>query len=268
MFRFSSLHLGGAVAAGALALGVLACGSSEGDTLALGAGALQAQCVDAAADLPTGAWACGTSTTVECRSPAGTPAPDVYVIADQGGLAVCGGERFTPRATGPFPLGTTEIVVDRTTTATAPVEQCRATLRVVDTRPPRTSTRTVSLWPPNHKRHRVAIEDCVEVEDDCDDDVDIWFTWVRSDEPVNANGDGNTDPDVTIGCDAVELRAERQGGSNGRVYTLGWRARDGEGNEAEGSCRAVVAHDQSGRGAVEDARAYELAAPASCTPGS
>jgi len=56
----------------------------------------------------------------------------------------------------------------------------------------------------------------------------------------------------------VQLRSERQGGSNGRVYKLGWKATDDSGNETEGKCVVVVPHDQSGREAIDDGAADEM----------
>jgi hypothetical protein len=51
----------------------------------------------------------------------------------------------------------------------------------------------------------------------------------------------------------VQLRAERQGGGNGRTYKLGWTAVDESGNPTEGVhvCVVTVPHDQSGKD-VED----------------
>ena len=70
---------------------------------------------------------------------------------------------------------------------------------------------------------------------------------------------GRTEPDIVDrGCDGVEVRVERQGGSNGRVYTLGWRATDDAGHSVEGVCEVQVVHDQRGRAPVRDAEAYRL----------
>ena len=73
-------------------------------------------------------------------------------------------------------------------------------------------------------------------------------------------GDGNQEPDIVLAddCQSIELRAERQGPGDGRVYTLGVRVVDGSGNEAEGECRVTVDHDQSGTPAVDSGEAYRL----------
>jgi hypothetical protein len=67
----------------------------------------------------------------------------------------------------------------------------------------------------------------------------------------------------------VQLRSERQGGSNGRVYTLGWTAVDDSGNETDGECVVSVPHDQGGEEAVDDGPAYEVTLdPGKCDDGT
>ena len=54
---------------------------------------------------------------------------------------------------------------------------------------------------------------------------------VRSNEPLNGTGDGDTAPDwQVVDAHTVRLRAERAGGGNGRVYTITITARDSAGN--------------------------------------
>jgi hypothetical protein len=44
---------------------------------------------------------------------------------------------------------------------------------------------------------------------------------VTSNEPINGTGDGNTSPDwVVVDSHHVQLRAERAGNGNGRIYTI------------------------------------------------
>jgi hypothetical protein len=96
------------------------------------------------------------------------------------------------------------------------------------------------------------------VTDICDAGVDIddiVITSVSSDEPEDAQGkgDGNTVDDIVIvDSQTVELRAERQGGGNGRVYTINFGVTDTSGNTETGSCTVWVLHDQSGDTAVDD----------------
>jgi hypothetical protein len=132
----------------------------------------------------------------------------------------------------------------------------------VDTTPPWANPTHTTLWPPNHKLHAISARACAGALDACDPNVMVRFTGATSDEPADAEGDGAFEPDIAFdGAESVSLRAERQGPSNGRVYTLGWLARDAAGNELEGACTVDVPHDQSGRAAVADAAVYSVAAP-------
>jgi hypothetical protein len=106
------------------------------------------------------------------------------------------------------------------------------------------------LWPPNHEWREITPSDCFAIEDACDDDVDAYLVGATSDEPEDATGDGNTAPDMEIlGCDSLRVRAERAGGSDGRVYTLNWILFDDSGNQRAAVCEVMVPHDQGG-GAV------------------
>jgi len=162
-----------------------------------------------------------------------------------------------------LPLGTTTItleVFDGQLSDTDTVD-----ITVQDTIPPEitTSGEPIILWAPNHKYETVSISDCVEsVTDICDVDVgvgDIIITSVSSDEPEDTpdEGDGATLEDIVIvDPQTVDLRAERQGDGNGRVYTINYEVTDASGNTATGSCQVWVPHDQDeGATAVDDGAA-------------
>ena len=214
---------------------------------------------DALEDLLPGDWLCPNELRVECEDGVGDPEtiyfePDANDLpdtpCDNVSLSLVDGENQA----GPFPVGTHQIVVtaEASNEGEEPVTvRCESTLIVEDTEPPEIEAKTVELWPPNHKFHTVTAEDCMEVRDRCDDDLEVTFLSASSDEPVNDKGDGNTEPDIVLDCDSVQLRSERQGGSNGRVYTLGWKAVDNNGEVTEGECLVSVPHDQSGRAAIE-----------------
>jgi hypothetical protein len=113
------------------------------------------------------------------------------------------------------------------------------TVEVVDTTPPVITVNepTASLWPPNHMYETISLDSLdLVAEDECDEtvsDADIFIAEVSSDEPedVKGGGDGFTTDDIVISsCRTVELRAERQGGGNGRVYEITLNVADASGN--------------------------------------
>ena len=101
------------------------------------------------------------------------------------------------------------------------------------------------LWPPNHKLVEVCAT--VEVSDNCDPAPTVELLSVTSDEPDNGLGDGDTENDIQILADnCFLLRSERQGGGDGREYTITYCATDASGNTNCGSVVVTVPHDQSG----------------------
>ncbi len=93
---------------------------------------------------------------------------------------------------------------------------------------------TTRLWPANHKFNDITV---VGVTDAEGDPFTITIDSIRQDEAVNANGSGNTAPDGQgVGTDTAEVRAERVGNGNGRVYYIGFTAEDFYG----ASCSGVV----------------------------
>jgi hypothetical protein len=106
-------------------------------------------------------------------------------------------------------------------------------------------TEPMSMWPPKHQYLTFRVEDFVySVSDNCADLSldDLVISQVTSDEPENAISDGDTINDIVIAPDgrSVNLRAERQGGGNGRVYTISVDAEDDNGNVTTGSFQVIV----------------------------
>lgn len=123
------------------------------------------------------------------------------------------------------------------------------TVTVEDTTPPEISVvlDKTTLWPPNHKYHDVVAT--ITVSDICDVDVaqGLEILSVTSNEPVEAKpvGDGNTIPDWEIvDLYHIKLRAERQGVSTGRIYTITYRVVDASGNASTEQVTVTVEHDQ------------------------
>ncbi len=239
-------------------VGLVLLGCSNDGTTGSTVTTLAAQCIEDATDLEEIDWLCPDDLTVECNDHEADP-ERIYLEPSGELPESCEDIELSLNDEGPFEVGTHDIVVTATADGAEgqPVEvACESTLTVVDTVPPSAEGDTPTLWPPNHKFHTITGADCVA--DACDESVRVVFVSASSDEPMNARGDGNTEPDIILGCDHVQLRSERQGGSNGRVYTLRWRAVDDSGNESDGECVVTVHHDQSGRQAIDDGPAYTV----------
>jgi len=121
------------------------------------------------------------------------------------------------------------------------------------------------LWPPNHKYRSFTPEMLLETaEDACGnplDLADVVIVEVRSDELDDSTGDGSTVDDILISCpNGLQLRAERQGGGDGRVYTVVYRITDESGNSSDVEAVVYVPHDQGKGTAGGDDDGYKVIA--------
>ena len=197
---------------------------------------------------------CPADVTVEQESAAGTVVNLTATATD-----ICDADvEITSDELAIYPLGTTTVTFTATDDS-GNSASCTTTVTVVDTTLPVISV-TVSpdtLWPPNHKM--VDIVATVTVSDICDATPSVVLTCITSDEPDDTkgkpydsenptSGDGNTVSDIQgadIGTEDYEfqLRAERAGAGDGRVYTITYTVTDASGNEASASATVVVPHD-------------------------
>ena len=117
-----------------------------------------------------------------------------------------------------------------------------------DITPPQILTVTATpnrLWPPNHKMVRVRVE--VTFSDACGASCKI--VAVSSDEPDDVRGSGNASPDWQITGDlTVNLRAERSGTGDGRVYGIAIECTDAAGNSSTVVGFVRVTHDKKRSG--------------------
>jgi len=144
------------------------------------------------------------------------------------------------------------------------------TVTVNDTIPPTISVvGPTVLAPPNHTVQTFSTTDLVSaVSDGCSAGLgvaDVVITQVTSDEPENGIGDGNTLSDIVIGsdCRSAQLRVERSGAGNGRVYTISLEVTDLAGNRTEATVKVLVPTSSStDNTAVDDGPHYTV--PSTC----
>ena len=98
------------------------------------------------------------------------------------------------------------------------------------------------LWPPNHKYTTINIGG---VFDSADNEASIVVQQVFQDEVLNGEGDGDTQPDAIIDAfGAVQVRAERSGLEDGRIYEITFEATSNDGAMCTGIITVGVPHDQ------------------------
>jgi hypothetical protein len=114
------------------------------------------------------------------------------------------------------------------------------------------------IWPPDHKMVKETI---LGVMDPSHLPTTITIMGIQQDEPVEALGSGNTEPDgFGVGTPTAYVRAERSGPGTGRIYFISFMATD-----AQGACMAAVSvwvpHDQGqGFNVVDTGKRYDSTA--------
>lgn len=130
-------------------------------------------------------------------------------------------------------------------------------------RPPDCSNAAPSvatLWPPNHRLVNVAV---LGVTHPDGDPVTVVITGITQDEPVNGLGDGDTSLDgFGVGTNQAQVRAERSGTGNGRVYRITFTAVDGKGGSCTAAVTVGVPHDMGkGSNPVDDGQVFDSTRP-------
>jgi predicted outer membrane repeat protein len=155
--------------------------------------------------------------------------------------------------TGALSAGNHTVTVTTTGACGSAVQS--ATLTVNNGTPVITlSSTSATMWPPNHQYQTFNITDFVaSASSSCDTNVDIndvVIQKVSSDEPEDnpAGADGNTLNDIVIApdCKSVQLRRERDGSLNGRVYTITFKVSDSFGNSTTTTVKVSVPKNNGG----------------------
>jgi uncharacterized repeat protein (TIGR01451 family) len=197
-------------------------------------------------------WTCGSSNPVQCsRSAAISAGGEAGLLT----LTVAVGSQ----ATSPVRV-LASITADADAQSSNDVAEDSSAISPPEVPP--TETR-IALWPPNHKFTRVTLSQCVARFSNCPGPVTGRFLYGLSDEAADADGHKDATPDIVwSGCAAVDLRVERLGTRDGRVYRLAYDAVDNCGRRLVGVCGAEVPHDQGNCDAVFSGESYRVSAPA------
>ena len=100
------------------------------------------------------------------------------------------------------------------------------------------------------------------VTDSDNDPITITTTSIRQDEPTSGLGDGDQTPDGSgIGTSTANVRVERSGTSNGRVYHISFSASDGKGGSCTGQVSVSVPLNQNDSGAIDQGAIYDSTIP-------
>lgn len=124
-----------------------------------------------------------------------------------------------------------------------------------------------SIWPANHKLVSVSASGATDV-----DGGPLAYTVIAifQDEPTNSTGDGNTAIDgFGVGTSTAQVRAERTGGGNGRVYHVTFEVTDELGLSCQATVKVGVPHDQGkNSAAVDDGPIYNSTVAGPATPAA
>jgi hypothetical protein len=217
------------------------------------------------ADSRGGISACSALVTVVDRTPPAIACPASLTMNNDPGLCsarvATGQARVTDNCPGatvsgsrgdgqpldaPFSVGITEVVWTARD-GSGNTAACAQTVTVRDVEPPVISDVTAdpaTLWPPNHRMVDVTVG--YEVKDNCDRLEQLACgLQVRSNEPVDGTGDGDTAPDWEVrDAHRVQLRAERSGHGDGRVYGTDIACSDSKGNASAARTAVTVPKSQ------------------------
>jgi hypothetical protein len=128
------------------------------------------------------------------------------------------------------------------------------------------------MWPPNHQYHTFNVSDFVSsATGGCDSSQNLTSSVViqkvssdeLEDNPSGADGATLNDIVIAPDCKSVQLRAERDGNLNGRVYTITFKVTDSFGNTGTATVKVFVPKNNGGT-AIDNGAAAGYTVNSSC----
>jgi cysteine-rich repeat protein len=120
------------------------------------------------------------------------------------------------------------------------------------------SGESIVLWPPNHRMVEIDLLRASGASDPDGHSLEVSALGITQDEAVNRGGDGDSGPDgAGVGMRFVQIRQERSGLGNGRVYEIAFETKDSDGASCTGSLRVSVPRSRGSFPAVDDGQKFD-----------
>lgn len=205
----------------------------------------------------------GADQVIECTNTVlldGSASSDI----DGDSLTYAWSEGATPLGTGvtlttSLSLGAHTITL-RVTDPSGAFDEDTVVVTIIDTTAPviTPNGNSIAIWPVNKKYTTVNVSDFVaSASDSCNASVtlaSVVIAKVTSDEGVAADADIL----IAAGCKSVQLRGDRNGNGDGRVYTITFRVTDSSGNTTTLARQVTIPHSQNGNAAIDSGVAYTI----------
>ncbi len=113
------------------------------------------------------------------------------------------------------------------------------------------------IWPPNRNMRNITVQGITDPEGD---PVTIRISSIFQDEPTKVNPSDMSPDGAGIATSTAQVRAERLGAGDGRVYHIDFTAEDGKGGMCDGEVQVSIPHSQ-GQPAIDSGAVFDSTQP-------